>query len=183
MCNVPLLLGLLIAAEAALIAALIPFGAAVLLGNSPFTSPFAPALVTVALVFLGAAQTAIGAAIAACAPCTGTGPCGSIGELFRALLATLFLGVTALVVAGILVVGVSAFPWAGSLAVGLVAISTAAMILLVPSAAVTLGRLETCRGAAASVAATVAVVLAVIVAVICIPVAVTTGSVVLPGFG
>lgn len=67
--DIPLLYGLLITAESALIAALIPLGLAVGLGTTPFTSPLAPALVIVALVFFGVAQTAIGATIAACGPC------------------------------------------------------------------------------------------------------------------
>ncbi|HEX9390902.1 MAG TPA: hypothetical protein VF928_06290 [Usitatibacteraceae bacterium] len=181
MCNIPLLYGLLIAAESALIAALIPLGLAVGLGTNPFTSPLAPALVIVALVFFGVAQTAIGAAIAACGPCTGTGACGTTGELLRAFLAGIFLSITALVAAGIIVLAVSALPWAGSIAVGIVAIACAAIIPLVPLAAINLGRLEVCRtGLAGSVAATVVVVLAILVAVIAIPIAVIAGGAVLP---
>lgn len=184
MCNIPLLLGLLIAAESALIAALVPLGIAVIGGNSPFTSPASPALVTVALVFLGLAQTAVGAAIAACGPCTGTGACGSTGELLRAFLAGIFLSVSALVIAAIIVVFPSAFPWAGSIAVAIVAIACAAIIPMVPIAATNLARLEACiTGLTRSAAATVVVVLAVIVAIMSIVIAGAAGAPFFPSGG
>lgn len=182
MCPIPLLLGLMIAVESALIGALIPLAVAVLSGASPFTSPASPALCIVASVFLGLALAAAVAAmnVVSSNPCTGNGTCGQLGNVFRYLLAAIILSIGGLLIATISVAAPSAIPFVGSIAVSIVAIACGVLVPTVPAAASTLGGMEACNTGTRSVASTVLLVLAVIVAVIAIPIAVGAGGAVIP---
>lgn len=183
MCPIPVLLGLMIAVESALIGALIPLAAAVLSGTSPFTSPASPALCIVASVFLGVALVAAMAAMSVLSsnPCTGNGTCGQFGDVFRYLLAAIILSIGGLLIVTLSVAAPSAIPFVGSIAVSIVAIACGLLVPTVPVAAVTLGRMEACITGTRSAASTVVVVLGIIVALIAFVTGCVAGAAAIPG--
>jgi hypothetical protein len=179
MCSVPLLLGALLAAQAAYLVALGFVIAAVATGSNPFTSGGSPVLLGTALGFLAAAVISIGFGASRMGACT-TGRCGAAGSSLMRAFVALEIALVALSAATAIVIVPSAVPFAGAVIAGILAATIAASAILFSNALNDLRTLETCLATPPSAADTAATVLGVVIFFVAFVAVAVVGAV---GFG
>jgi hypothetical protein len=145
MCNISLVIGLILAAEAATLVTLVLLLAATATSSNPFTSGASPGLLIAGLAAVLIAVGAVSAAVVHLGSCL-SGPCGSFARLLQVFLGGLIGTLTVIAVAIAVGIVPSAIPFAGSVVVAALAIAVGLTGILWPVAAEFLRRLDMCRG-------------------------------------
>lgn len=179
MCDIPLLIGLVLAGETTFLAAAACILGVVLTSSNPFTAGGSPILVAVAIGLILASVVLMNLVVAALNNCgSGSGGCAQFASRVRGFAIALAVTLTAMAVTTAFMLPVLAIPFGGSAAAIILAATMIAAAVSFAVIADALRSLELCVRGANTVASAVVLAISVVGVVVGMLV---SGSIFLPG--